>query len=105
MVCKLVKSLYALKQTPRQWYRKFDDFMGTSGFTRCQSNHCCSMKSFGSDFIILLLYVDDMFIAGSIIQDASNLKNQLSEHFAMKGLVKLNKSLGLGLAGTGKKIY
>ncbi|KAE8718794.1 cytochrome P450 71A9-like [Hibiscus syriacus] len=36
LVCRLKKSLYSLKQAPRQWYKKFDSFMGSSGFTRCQ---------------------------------------------------------------------
>ena len=35
MVCKLQKSLYDLKQAPRQWYKKFDTFMSSSGFLRC----------------------------------------------------------------------
>ncbi len=31
LVCKLRKSLYDLKQAPRQWYKKFDAFMCRSG--------------------------------------------------------------------------
>ena len=32
LVCRLKKSLYGLKQTPRQWYRKFDSFMTDQGY-------------------------------------------------------------------------
>ncbi|KAE8705011.1 Cytochrome P450 84A1 [Hibiscus syriacus] len=44
LVCRLKKSLYGLKQAPRQWYKKFDSFMSSSGFTRCQADHCCYIK-------------------------------------------------------------
>jgi len=32
LVCKLEKSLYGLKQSPRQWYRRFDKFMSDHGY-------------------------------------------------------------------------
>jgi hypothetical protein len=31
-VCRLKKSLYSLKQSPRQWYKRFDSFMLSNGF-------------------------------------------------------------------------
>ena len=69
LVCKLRKSLYSLKQAPRQWYKKFDSFMHRIWFKRCETDHCCYVKSFDNSYIILLLYMDDMFIAGSSIEE------------------------------------
>ncbi|KAE8664296.1 hypothetical protein F3Y22_tig00112801pilonHSYRG00056 [Hibiscus syriacus] len=86
LVCRLKKRLYGLKQAPRQWYKKFDSFMSSSGFTRCQTDHCCCIKRFDNNFIILLLYVDDMLVAGSDMQEIINLKQKLSKQFAMKDL-------------------
>ena len=39
-VCKLNKSLYCLKQSPRQWYRRFDQFMIGQNYTRSNFDHC-----------------------------------------------------------------
>ena len=66
-VCRLKKSLYGLKQAPRQWYLKFDSVMGEQGYKRSSSDHCAYIKRFsGDDFIILLLYVDDMLSRKSL---------------------------------------
>ncbi|KAE8689989.1 cytochrome P450 71A9-like [Hibiscus syriacus] len=86
LVCRLKKSSYCLKQAPRQWYKKFDSFMSSSGFTRCQGDHCCYIKRFDNSFIILLLYVDDMLVAGSDMKEIINLKQKLSKQFVMKDL-------------------
>ena len=61
LVCRLRKSLYGLKQAPQQWYRKFESFMNDNGYHKTWADHCVFVKKFnGGDFIILLLYVDDM---------------------------------------------
>ena len=65
------------------------------GFKRCESDHCCYVKSFGNSYIILQLYVDDMLIAGSSIEEINNLKNQLSKQFAMKDLGAVKQILGM----------
>jgi len=64
-VCRLRKSLYGLKQAPRQWYKKFESFMSDQDYKRTTSDHCVFVKKFfNDDFIILLLYVDDILIIG-----------------------------------------
>ncbi|KAI3764834.1 hypothetical protein L2E82_14851 [Cichorium intybus] len=100
LVCKLKKSLYGLKQAPRQWYLKFDSFMQRSGYRRCEMDHCCYLKKFSSSYIILLLYVDDMLIAGSDMQEINKLKKQLSKEFEMKDLGAAKQILGMSIART-----
>ena len=95
LVYKLRKSLYGLKQAPRQWYKKFDSFMHRIGFKRCEADHCCRVKFFGNSYIILLLYVDDMLIVGSSIEEIHNLKKQLSKQFVMKDLGAAKQILGM----------
>jgi hypothetical protein len=66
LVCRLKKRLYGLKKAPRYWYLKFDRFMTEQGYNRCHSDHCVYFKKLeNGSFIILLLYVDDMLVAGS----------------------------------------
>ena len=88
-------SLYGLKQAPRQWYKKFDSFMQKIGFKKCGANHCCYLKFFDNSYIILLLYVDDMLIVESSIEEINDLKKQLSKQFAIKDLGAAKQILGM----------
>ena len=53
--------------------------MNRIGFKRCEVDRCCYVKFFDNSYIILLLYVDDMLIVGSNIDEINNLKKQLSK--------------------------
>ena len=69
LVCRLKKSFYGLKQAPRQWYLKFDNFITEQGYERCHSDHCVYLKRLDNGiYIILLLYVDNILVAGSNMQ-------------------------------------
>ena len=48
LVCKLKKSLYGLKHSPRMWYQKYDTFILGLGFTRSKADHCVYFKLIGS---------------------------------------------------------
>jgi Reverse transcriptase (RNA-dependent DNA polymerase) len=98
LVCRLLKSLYGLKQSPRQWNKRFDEFMLSLGFTQSKHDCCLYMKrvndgTFG--FIMLALYVDDMLIAAKNKSDVTKLKAQLSSEFSMKDLGSAKRILGM----------
>ncbi|KAH9659037.1 Integrase catalytic domain-containing protein [Citrus sinensis] len=96
LVCRLNKSLYGLKQAPRCWYKRFDSFIMSLGYNRLSSDHCAYYKRFeDNNFIILLLYVDDMLVAGPNKDRIQELKAQLAREFEMKDLGPANKILGM----------
>ena len=74
MVCKLVKSLYGLKQASRQWNAKLATTISALGFKQSQANHSLFVHSTGSNFTTLLIYVDDMIITGNDSACVANLK-------------------------------
>ena len=60
------KSLYGLKQSPRQWYKRFDSFITKKRYTRSHYDPCVYYNKLpDGEYIYLLLYVDDMFIAST----------------------------------------
>jgi len=98
-VCQLKKSLYGLKQSPRQWYKRFDAFMTTHEFSRSAFDSCVYHKKMsGNSMIYLLLYVDDMLIAANNITEINALKKLLSKEFDMKDLGAAKKILGMEIS-------
>ncbi|KAJ4720195.1 Retrovirus-related Pol polyprotein from transposon TNT 1-94 [Melia azedarach] len=95
-VCKLKKSLYGLKQSPRQWYKRFDSYMIEIGYTRSLYDCCVYYsKATNGSLIYLVLYVDDMLIAAENKSDVQKLKDLLSVEFEMKDLGAARKILGM----------
>jgi hypothetical protein len=95
LVCKMIKSLYGLKQLPRTWYQKFDTYMLGLGFTRSKEDHCVYFKLIGDHLIHLVLYVDDMLLIGNNKEIIQDVKTQLSSKFDMKDLGAANLILGM----------
>ena len=96
-VCKLVKSLYGLKQALKQWHEKFDNVMMSHGFKINEYDKCVYVKDVEHGYVIICLYVDDMLIVGSDDKMITSTKNMLNSRFDMK-------DLGLADVILGKKI-
>ncbi|GKB73427.1 retrotransposon protein, putative, ty1-copia subclass, partial [Tanacetum coccineum] len=95
-VCLLKKSLYGLKQPPRQWYRRFDEYMLSNGFKRRSYDSCVYYRSYAlGEYIYLLLYVDDMLIACKSKAEIGSTKSLLKKEFDMKELGEAKKILGM----------
>ncbi|KAL2251492.1 UNVERIFIED_CONTAM: Retrovirus-related Pol polyprotein from transposon TNT 1-94 [Sesamum indicum] len=94
-VCLLKKSLYGLKQSPRQWKKKFDEFMLSLNFIRSQYDHCLYFKYVNDSPIFLVLYVDDMLIASPSSLLISTLQKDLCKAFEMKDLGNAKQILGM----------
>ncbi|GKA34493.1 zinc finger, CCHC-type containing protein [Tanacetum coccineum] len=104
-VCKLVKSLYGLKQTPKQWHQKFDEVMLLSGFLLNQSNKCVYSKFDSSGKgVIICLYVDDMLIFGTDQNQVDKTKKFLSSKFSMKDMGEADVILGIKIKRKNKGI-
>jgi hypothetical protein len=103
VVCKLKKSMYGLKQSPRMWYKKFDTYMLGLGFTRSKEDLCVYFKLIGDHLIYLVLYVDDMLLIGNNKEIIQDVKTQLSSKFDMKDLGASNFILGMEIKRDRKK--
>nr|GEU41785.1 zinc finger, CCHC-type [Tanacetum cinerariifolium] len=86
-VCKLIRSLYGLKQTPKQWHQKFDEVVLSNGYLLNQADKCVYSKFDASDKgVIICLYIDDMLIFGTDQVQVDLAKELLSSKFSMKEL-------------------
>ena len=64
-VCRLKKALYGLKQAPRAWYSRIDTYLQQLGFQKSEADPNLYYIVVGKDPLILVLYVDDLFITGA----------------------------------------
>ena len=92
-VCKLKKAMYGIKQDPRSWYGIIDSFLTSMGFTKSKADPNIYMNIMDDEPVILLLYVDDLFLIGNQKQ-IKDCKKKLAKEFEMKDLGLMHYFLG-----------
>ena len=95
LVCKLKRSLYGLKQSPRMWNKTIDDFMLRLKFKKCASDHCIYFMRSDKDMIFIALYVDDLVLASSSLTLLQDIKQALSDRFEMTDMGQLKYFFGM----------
>jgi hypothetical protein len=94
--------MYVLKQTHRAWYGRIDIFLTSFGFTKSKVDYNLYFKVMNDELLMLLLYVDDLFLIDeeNLITDC---KKKLTTEFEMEDL--MHYFLGLEVWQSPEKIF
>lgn len=92
-VFRLKRSLYGLKESPRNWYNCFNEFVVGLGFERSKHDFCLYSRK--QDIIYVIIFVDDLLISGDDINVISEIKQSFSKRFNMKDLGRVKTYLGM----------
>jgi len=78
-VCKLPKSPYGLRQAPRLWFAKLSSTLTTYGFVRSYADYSLFTYRKGMMFLALLVYIDDVILAGNDSLACTEFKTYLND--------------------------
>ncbi|KAK6143484.1 hypothetical protein DH2020_023832 [Rehmannia glutinosa] len=108
-VCLLKKSLYGLKQSPRQRNKKFDQCMLDLKFCRSKFDHCMYFKldvfEKGQDCLLVQIYVDDIIFGATNDSLCKKFSKLMQVEFEMSMMGELNFFLGLQIKQCQEDIY
>lgn len=96
-VCKLLKALYGLKESSRDWYECLDEYLTSLDFERSDLDLCLYVNKRGDDIVYILVYVDDLLICSKNKILIQNVKELLSKKFQMKDLGEIKEYLGINI--------
>ena len=105
LVCRLKKSIYGLKQSPRSWYGKLSKFLISCNFKISGGDSSLFTKQDQNGITIVLVYVDDLIITVSDQVEIENIKNNLKQKFDIKDLGNLKYFLGIEIAHSSKGLF
>lgn len=94
LVCKILKSLYGLKQAGRLWNKTTIKFFRKIGFVLTNADPCILAYRQDNVFIIVGVYVDDLMLASQSQDGLDWLKGQLMKEFKIKDLGKAKTIIG-----------
>ena len=100
-VCRLLKSIYGLKQASRSWYSTLRDFLESQNLKRSRLDPCV----YFANKLIVFVYVDDLFIAGESQEIVNNFSDSLKIRFKMKDLGVPKKLLGFTLTEISQGVH
>jgi transposase InsO family protein len=97
-VCKLIRTLYGLRQAGNVWNREFNAAMKEIGFIQLKADPCCYLRHQGKEFDMLLVWVDDIISIASNTARNDIVEQDLGGKFEIKALGRPKMLLGMGIS-------
>jgi reverse transcriptase-like protein len=96
--CRLIKTLYGLKQSGREWNSELNTQLGKCGYNHIHSDPCVYIQKTPDGMIIITVWVDDMLIFSTTIKLMQNAKRDISDTFEVIDLGEPSKIVGIEIA-------
>ncbi len=95
MVYKLKKSIYGLKQSPRDWWLLLKASIGKLGWIQHTAEDCIFSRKIDDKLNFIIIYVDDLLIFAPNLTAITSIKTELSTLFRIKDLGEAKHVLGI----------
>ncbi|XP_074356728.1 uncharacterized protein LOC141696493 [Apium graveolens] len=105
LVCRLIKSLYGLRQAPRTWFSKLSLTLINNNYIQSKTDYSLFVRTTEKTIVLVLIYVDDFLITGNSPHDIAALKKMLFVNFHMKDLGNVRYFLGLEIDRTAEGFF
>ena len=94
-ICHLIKTLYGLKQSGREWNKALDIKLIEFGFSRLTSDPCVYIKWEGDEISIITVWVDDLLLFSSSDELMIKTKNYIKSVWEVTDIGEPNKIVGI----------
>ena len=94
-VLRLLMALYGIKQAPRNWNKKLDAKLREYGLRPTQSDCCVYLMQGEGWILIVVIWVDDLFIFANSVAVKDRFKKWISKQFKMTDLGPIKWILGM----------
>jgi hypothetical protein len=95
MVCHLKKTPYGLRQAPRAWHTRLKEELEGLEFRASETDPALFVKGMECDATYILVWVDDILMAGKRMEETAAVKRLLEEVFDVHDLGEATYFLGM----------
>lgn len=104
-VCRLIKSLYGLKQAARVWNSTIHETLVNINFVQSKVDKCLYIYKHGNDICYLVIHVDDLLIASPNKSLIESLAEKIALKFDIKSEGAIRHFLGMDIIKTQNGAY
>ena len=98
LYCHLLKSLYGLKQSGRNWYKLLSNFLVKLGFQPSKADQCLFVKVINNVYYYVAIWVDDIIYFSADPGFHNAFQQQMATEFTIGECGELNWFLGMKIS-------
>ena len=94
LLCRLLKSLYGLRQSGRLWNQNVIAFFKSLGFVQLNGDPSILMRQAKEETTLVSVYVDDFLLASNNTDTLETVKKELGKEYNVKDLGEIETIIG-----------